>query len=119
LHDDQPDFADLISRIKDEHGVTETEIANRIGVHVSTVNNWTHRKSTPRPNAIHALTREFPNFSAEQMFVAAGRKTTGPVHPEAAERLLALFKGLTAEQQAIVEIQVRGLVEHNQRNGIQ
>ena len=116
---EQPDIADLVSQIKDAHHVTETEIARRIGVHISTVNNWVHRKSTPRPDAIHALAREFPDHSAEQLFAAAGRKAPGPISVEAEQRLLQLFRGLTAHQQQILEIQVRGLVDHNQRNGIQ
>ncbi|MEW2400297.1 helix-turn-helix transcriptional regulator [Streptomyces sp. NPDC046862] len=118
MNDEQPDVADLITRIKDQRGVTETEIAKRIGVHVSSVNNWVHRKSTPRPEALHALAREFPEVTAEEMFAAAGRKTTEPVSPEVEVRLLQLFRSLTSGQQAMVEIQLRGLVRHNQGNGI-
>lgn len=114
---EQPDIADLINQIKDAHHVTETEIARRIGVHVSTVNNWVRRKSTPRPDAIHALAREFPDHSAEQLFAAVGRLAPGPVSSEAEQRLLQLFRGLTAQQQQLLEIQIRGLVEYNQRNG--
>jgi transcriptional regulator with XRE-family HTH domain len=114
---EQPDIADLITRIKNRHDVTETEIAKRIGVHVSTVNNWVHRKSTPRPDAIHALAREFPEHTAEEIFTAAGRKAPGPITPDAEQRLLQLFKGLTAQQQELLEIQIRGLVDHNQRSG--
>lgn len=118
MADEQHNFAYMITRIKDQHRVTETEIAKRIGVHVSTVNNWVHRKSRPRPDAINALAREFPSLNTEQLFAAAGRKAPGAVSPEAEQRLLELFKGLTAQQQQLVEIQIRGLVEHNQRNGI-
>ncbi|GHF07877.1 hypothetical protein GCM10014715_74700 [Streptomyces spiralis] len=117
MNDEQTDLADLINQIKDAHHVTETEIAKRIGVHVSTVNNWVRRKSTPRPDAIHALAREFPDHSPEEFFAAVGRTTPGPISPETEQRLLQLFKGLTAQQQEFVEIQIRGLVEHNQRNG--
>jgi transcriptional regulator with XRE-family HTH domain len=115
---EQPDIADLITRIKSRHDVTETEIAKRIGVHVSTVNNWVHRKSTPRPDAIHALAREFPEHSTEEIFAAAGRKAPGRISPEVEQRLLQLFKSLTAEKQPLLESQVRGLVEHNQQHGI-
>lgn len=118
MNDEQPDLADLITRIKDTHHVTETEIAKRIGVHLSSVNNWVHRKSTPRPEALRALAREFPDFTAEQVFAAAGRKTAEPVSPEAEQRLLKLFKNLTTEQQEMLEIQLRGLVAHNRQHGI-
>ncbi len=117
MNDEQPDLADLITRIKDTHGVTETEIAKRVGVHVSTVNTWVHHRRVPRTDTLRALAREFPDFTEEEIFAAARRKRPGPVHPEAEERLLALFKALTAEQQEIVEIQLRGVVDYNQRNG--
>lgn len=118
MNNEQPDLAELITRIKDTHDVTETEIAKRIGVHVSSVNNWVRHKSTPRPEALRALAREFPEYTVEQMFAAAGRKTAEPVSPEAEQRLLELFKSLTAEQQEMLEVQLRGLVSHNRQHGI-
>jgi hypothetical protein len=88
-----------------------------IGVHVSTVNNWVHRKSTPRSDAIRVLAREFPEHTAEEIFAAAGHKAPGPITLDAERRLLQLFKGLTAQQQELLEIQIRGLVDHNQHHG--
>ncbi|MFD8407219.1 helix-turn-helix domain-containing protein [Streptomyces anulatus] len=107
------DLAQLLARLKDEYGVNDSQIAAAIGVSVSTVNTWVHRKRQPRPDALRALAAAYPKFSEDQVFAAAGRKTPGPLAPEAEERLLELFRGLTAEQQELQEIQLRALNEHN------
>ncbi|WP_406735392.1 helix-turn-helix domain-containing protein [Streptomyces sp. NBC_01108] len=111
------DLAQLLARLKDEYGVSESEIARRINVSAATVNNWVRRKRGtgrgPNPEKLRALHREFPKFSENAIFAAAGRKTPGPLTPDAEERLLDLFRGLTAEQQEITEMQIRALNEHN------
>lgn len=107
------DLAQLLARLKDEYGVNDSQIAAAIDVSVSTVNTWVHRKRQPRPEALHRLAARYPKFSADQIFAAAGRKTPGPVSPAAEERLLELFRGLTAEQQQTKEVELRALNEHN------
>lgn len=111
------DFAQLLQRIKDHYAVSDSEIARRTGVHVSTVNTWVHRKRVPRRDAIEALAQAFPLFSASVLTVAAGRKAPGPLAPGTEERLLELFRGLTKEQQEIKELELKALVEHNERGG--
>ncbi|MEE1774500.1 XRE family transcriptional regulator [Streptomyces sp. JV185] len=111
------DFAQLLARLKDEYSVKEIEIARRIGVSPATVNNWVHRKRGtgrgPNREKLKALHREFPKFSEDEIFAAAGRKTPGSLTPAVEERLLELFRGLTAEQQEIKELELRALNEHN------
>lgn len=111
------DLAQLLARLKDEYGVSESEIARRIGVSAATVNNWIHRKRGhgrgPNPEKLRALHREFGKFSEDEIFGAAGRKTPGPLSPDAEERILELFRGLTAEQQQSKEVEMRALNEHN------
>ncbi len=111
------DLAQLLTRLKDDYGVSESEIARRIDVSAATVNNWVRRKRGtgrgPNPEKLRALHREFPRFSEDEIFAAAGRKTPGPLSPAAEERLLELFRGLTAEQQEIKELELRALNEHN------
>ena len=109
------DFAQILKRLRDSYNVTETEVARRIGAHVSTVNNWAHRKSVPRPDAIRALAREFPAFTEGGLFEAAGRKAPGPLSREAEERLLELFRGLTKEQQELKELELRAINERNRQ----
>lgn len=121
MTDEQIDLAGLITRIKDQHNVNETQIARRIGVSSATVNSWVHRVRGsgrgPRPETLRKLAAEFA-IPQHEVFAAVARKTPGPVSPDAEQRLLELFKSLTVEQQEMVEVQLGGLVEHNRRNGI-
>lgn len=75
------DLAQLLARLKDEYGVSESEIARRIDVSAATVNNWVRRKRGtgrgPNPEKLRAIAREFPKFSEGEIFAAAGRKTPG------------------------------------------
>lgn len=113
------DFAQILKRLKDEYGdktgpLSDSEIARNIGVSPGTVNTWVHRKRTPRPDAIRALAKAYPKFSVSELSEAAGRKAPGPLSPEAEERLLELFRGLTKEQQEMKEIELRALRDSNQ-----
>ncbi|MEV7491470.1 helix-turn-helix domain-containing protein [Streptomyces anulatus] len=107
------DFAQLLARLKDTYKVNDSQIAESIGVSVSTVNTWVHRKRQPRPEALHKLASRYPKFSRAAIFAAAGRKTPGPISADAEERLLELFRGLTAEQQEMKELELRALNEYN------
>ncbi|MER8266471.1 MULTISPECIES: helix-turn-helix domain-containing protein [Streptomyces] len=107
------DFAQLLARLKGEYGVNDSAIATAIGVSAAAVNTWVHRKRQPRPDALRALAAAYPKFTEDEIFAAAGRKTPGPLSPAAEERLLELFRGLTAEQQEIKELELRALNEHN------
>ena len=106
-------FAQLLARLRDEYSVNDSQIATATGVSPSTVSTWNHRRRQPRPDALRALAEAFPKFSEHEIFAAAGRKTPGPLSPTAEERLLQLFRGLTAEQQEIKELELRALNEHN------
>jgi transposase-like protein len=111
------DLAQLLARLKDTYNVNESEIARRIGVAPSTVNSWTNRtrggKRGARPEKLRALAREFPKFTEDEIFAAAGRETPGPLSSEAEARILELYRGLTAEQQKAKEIEMRALNEMN------
>lgn len=107
------DLAQLLARLKAEYGVNDSQIAAAIGASVSTVNTWVHRKRQPRPDALRALAAAYPKFTEDRLFAAAGRKTPGPLSATAEERLLELFRGLTAEQQEIKELELRALNEYN------
>lgn len=110
------DFPQLLKRLKEEYDVTEQEIGDAIGVHVSTVNTWVNRKRTPRPAALRALAKAYPKFTEEQFFAATDRATPGPLPVDAEARILELIKGLTAEQQQMTEAQLRALNEWNELN---
>ncbi|MFE9372317.1 helix-turn-helix domain-containing protein [Streptomyces sp. NPDC006711] len=116
-HGQQEDLSALIKRLKDTYKVTESEIARAINVAPATVNSWVLRKRGtgrgPNPEKLRALSDAFPKFTVAEIFAAAGRRVPGPLAPEAEARLLELFRGLTPEQQAIKEIELRALNEAN------
>lgn len=108
------DFAQLIQRLKDTYGVSESEIARRIGVSITTVNNWVHRRrQAPRHATLEKLAAEFPKITRDEFFAAAGRATPGPLKPEATERLLTYFAELTEDQQQAKLVEMQALAEHN------
>jgi transcriptional regulator with XRE-family HTH domain len=107
------DFAQILQRLKDAYGVSDSEIARRTGLHVSTVNSWVHRKRTPRNDALQALAAAFPQFTVEELTAAVGRKAPGPLAPEAKDRIMALIERLTKEQQEMIEITARALDDSN------
>lgn len=113
------DLSQLVKRIKDEHGVSDSEIARRIGVAPATVNAWVHRKRGtgrgPNPDTLRALAHAYGE-PEHVVFAAAGRKGPGPLSPEAEERIQQLYRGLTAEQQRMLETQMRALVNENRSN---
>ncbi|MFG3349561.1 hypothetical protein ACGF1Z_31445 [Streptomyces sp. NPDC048018] len=116
----QPEnLAQLIKRIEDTYGVSQSEIARRIGVAPATVNSWklAKRGGTRGPNAekLRAIAREFPKFSEERVFEAAKRLAPGPLDADAEQRLLDLFRGLTEEQQRAKLIEMRALNDANKQ----
>lgn len=106
-------FAQVLAELLAEYGATGSAVARRIDVSTSTVNTWLHGKRTPRPDAIRALAAAYPKFTEARLAAAAERKMPGPLSPEAKERLLEVFEGLTEEQQAMLEIQARALRDSN------
>jgi len=111
------DLAQLLARLKSEYDVNESEIARRIGVAPATVNAWVHRKRGtgrgPKREALQALAREFPKFTEDVIFRAAGRTSPGPYDEEAEVRIIELYRGLTAEQKRNKEVEMRALNELN------
>lgn len=106
-------FAQVLAALKDERRVTETEVAKRLGVHVSTVNNWANGKALPRPAAVENLADQYPEFR-KRLFDAAGRKVPAPLTPDRRERILANFDRLTEEQQEMFDVQVQAVADSNQ-----
>lgn len=107
-------FAQLIARIKATYRVAEPEIARRIGVSTSTVNNWINGVIlTPRVSALRKLADEFPKITADEIFNAVGRPAPGPLSPEREERLLDVFRRLTGEQQDFIETSAHVFDERN------
>lgn len=81
------------------------------------MNSWVHRKRGggrgPKRETLQALAREFPKLTADEIFRAAGRQSPGPLTDEAEARILELYRGLTADQQRMKEVEMRALNDLN------
>jgi transcriptional regulator with XRE-family HTH domain len=115
------DLADLIKRIQDQHGVSQSDIARRLGISNSAVNLWVNRRRGsgrgPGSDTLRKLAAAY-GIPEREVFAAAGRKQPGPVEPDAEARIVSLYRELTAEQQYILEVQMRALAEDNRHSGI-
>lgn len=115
-HEDLPH---LIQWIKDQSGDTDSGIARRIGVAPSTVNAWILARRGqgrgPAPKTLRALAAAYANIglTEERVFAAVGRRKPGPLSEERNKRLLALLDEMTEEQQRMMELQARAVVEDN------
>lgn len=101
------DLAQLIKRLKETYGVSDSEIARAIGAAPATVNAWVHRKRGtgrgPNPDKLRAIAAAYPKFTEDEIFAAAGRKVPGDLRPEARDRIMRLIEELTPEQQDLAE----------------
>jgi transcriptional regulator with XRE-family HTH domain len=111
------DLAQLLARLKSTYDVNESEIARRIGVTPATINAWVHRRRGtgrgPALKNLRALAEQFPKFTLAEISAAAGRTAPGPLDEDAETRILEYWRGLTAEQQRMKEIELRALNEAN------
>ncbi|CAL9501392.1 helix-turn-helix domain-containing protein [Streptomyces sp. enrichment culture] len=108
-------FAQLLAALKDAYGTNDSRIAERIGAHVSTVNNWAHGKANPRPAALRALAREYPQFTEERLFASIGKRAPAALSPDRRAKVLEVFDRLTEEQQEMLLIQASAVAETNDR----
>jgi transcriptional regulator with XRE-family HTH domain len=111
------DLAQLLARLMNEYDVNASEIGRRIGVAASTVSSWKNRtragKRGAHPDSLRALAREFPKFSEDEIFAAAGRESPGPLDEDGEARMIKLWRDLTAEQRRAKEVEMRALGEMN------
>lgn len=112
---DDETFAQVLAAIKDEYKVNDSEIARRIGAHVSTVNNWAHGKANPRAAAIRTIAAEFPKFTEVRLFAAIGKRAPAPLAPDRRDAVLREFDRLTEEQQEMLLIQARAVADSNEQ----
>lgn len=107
------DFAQALAALKTEYQVSDSDIARTIGVSSAAVGTWVHRQKKPRRPSVVALAQAYPKFTEERLFAALGRERPGPLGKDAEDRLMELFRELTAEQQEMKEIEMRALAERN------
>ncbi|MFF2954294.1 helix-turn-helix transcriptional regulator [Kitasatospora sp. NPDC057965] len=104
----------LIRRVQDARPeLTQTEIARRAGVSVSAVNTWVNGERVPSRKSADKLAAALGE-PRERVFAAAGRRTPGSLTPDAEERILELYRRLTADEQRIIERQLAALAAPDQ-----
>ncbi|NJQ14187.1 helix-turn-helix transcriptional regulator [Streptomyces bohaiensis] len=100
----------------DERDLSQSEIAGRAGVSVSTVNAWLHRRRGtgrgPAREKLVALAGAL-GVTEDEVFAAAGRARPGPLSEDRSEELLRLYAELTEDQQESLNVQLRALARHN------
>ncbi|MFC8491837.1 helix-turn-helix domain-containing protein [Streptomyces sp. NPDC057235] len=110
------DFAQLLDRLKDTYGgLSDSEVARRLGLSNATVNLWVHRKRIPSAKNLEAIAAAFPAFTRDELFASTRRRVPGKLTPDREERIMQLIRGLTAEQQDFTEAQLRGLHDANKK----
>lgn len=105
-------IAQVLDALKREHDVKEPAIAERIGVHVSTVNKWTNGKANPRPDAVRDLARHYPKFKT-RLLAAAQIRVPAPLPSDRREAMLQMMDRLTEEQQRLLFIQGNAWADSN------
>lgn len=107
-------LAQVLIAIKDDSGRTEQQIADSIGVHVSTFNTWINEKAVPRQPSLLKLASRYPDYK-RRLFAAVGKRVPAPLPPDRKEALFATFDRLTEEQQQMLLIQANALADSNEQ----
>ncbi|RMB85586.1 XRE family transcriptional regulator [Streptomyces shenzhenensis] len=112
-------FAQALTALKGEYGVSDSEVARRLSAHgvqvsVAAVNTWVHGKRIPRAATIRALAELFPKFTAKRLLEAAGRRAPAPLSADVREETLRVMDRMTEEQQRMLLIQARAVADSNE-----
>lgn len=110
-------FAQVLAELKQHYDVREPAIAERINVHVSTVNNWANGKSLPRPKYIHALSQAYPAFAKDRLEKAAGKSAPAPQSAEDREEVLRVWDRLYEDQRKMMLLQAKAVADANDQQG--
>jgi transcriptional regulator with XRE-family HTH domain len=99
-------IAALLKRVMAASGMSQSEIADRSGVPLATLNAWiTGRRSPgkgPQMSAkLRKLAEVLPGVSVREVFEAAGRTIPGELKPDAQQRINELFVSLSAGRQRV------------------
>ncbi|MER7807864.1 helix-turn-helix transcriptional regulator [Streptomyces sp900116325] len=105
------DLAALLTRLLEEAGRTQKELATEAGIKYPTLNAWLNRtRGTSRidPDDLRAMVNTLRLWhvavTPAQMFRAAGRKVPGPTDEEREQRLLRIYRELpTDSQRALIQ----------------
>ncbi|WHX19797.1 helix-turn-helix transcriptional regulator [Streptomyces malaysiensis subsp. malaysiensis] len=103
------DLATLLTRVLEETGRTQKELAKEAGIAYPTLNAWMNRtRGTSRvsPDKLRDLAAAIKIIGGEitvrDVFEASGRRVPGPTDQEREARLLAIYRALPVESQRAV-----------------
>ncbi|MEE4493520.1 helix-turn-helix domain-containing protein [Streptomyces sp. BE230] len=105
------DLAAILTRLLEETGRTQKELAAEAGIKYPTLNAWVNRtRGTSRIDAedLRSMTNVLRLWRADvtpaQLFRAAGRRVPGPTTEEREQRLLNIYRDLPTEgQRALIQ----------------
>lgn len=104
----------LLRRVIDESGLTQKGLAERSGVPLATLNAWysgrRSPKNTPQAKAqLRSLAEHLPGVNVRELFEAVGQQVPGELSPDAEQRILDLYRGLSSGRRKIVDQVVESL----------
>lgn len=98
------DIAALLKRVMDAVGMSQSEIAERSGIPLATLNAWVTRRRAPgrgprASTSLRNLAEALPGVTVKDVFEAAGRQVPGRLGPEAEQRMLEMYRSLSPHRQ--------------------
>lgn len=89
-----------------ESGLSQSEISNRSGIALATLNAWITGRRAPGKGPegaekLRALAGVLPGVTVREVFEAAGRSVPGPVSADAQAHVLALYRALSPGRQRL------------------
>ena len=95
------DFAQRIKNLRDVHGLTQTELAKKIGVSFASINRWENGQNRPRQLMWHRFTeveRELQGGAVSDITIAVAERTFAPrevefsAHPKAVQAVAEAYR---------------------------
>lgn len=103
--DDAATFGDRVAAAREELGLTQSQLANRLGVRLSTIENWESDRSEPRANKLQMLAGIL-NVSIVWLLTGSGEggvEHAPETESDAAAAVLAEIRSIRLAQTQLIE----------------
>lgn len=113
-------LAALLKRAMDETGMTQSDIAEKSGVPLATLNAWiTGRRKPSKTQRTADYLREVAGalpgaYSVGDVFKAAGRAVPGPLTPDGEARVLQIYRNLSPGRKMLADKMLDTLASEEQ-----
>ena len=115
FRDDAATFGDRIAAARDALGLSQQELANRIGVRLATLQNWEGDRAEPRANKLQMLAGVL-NVSIVWLLTGEGEGVTAPAEPVSDEEQMSMLKEMREIRLAQIQLVQRlGRLEKKMR----